>query len=252
MTGRGWLVCVDPLKLGEFGRDRFDPMRFRWLLAEWGKRIHHVLGWEESQWFDAFLCWTAGEGEDPKKLTFEPLHFEGMERRSGLLPAWIEWVSRFNVALRDDNFIEATAYAAQAAAFYIPPFEDRVDFEHAHRGRSARKRKDEAEKRAALLKQNELERAAAPERIRREFCNQFRDVAGNPFRPVAADPAWFTPTVLAIGTAIYDDRAFDRLPILADALEEAGCTSADLLLHCRQPGDHVRGCWAVDLILGKE
>ena len=78
-----------------------------------------------------------------------------------------------------------------------------------------------------------------------------RDIFGNPFRPVVADPAWLTPTVVSIAEAIYRDRAFDRLPILADALEEAGCTNADLLLHCRQPGEHVRGCWAVDLVLGK-
>ena len=79
----------------------------------------------------------------------------------------------------------------------------------------------------------------------------FRDIFGNPFRPVAADPAWLTPTVQSIAAAIYEDRAFDRLPILADALEEAGCTNADVLLHCRQPAEHVRGCWVVDLMLGK-
>ena len=52
--------------------------------------------------------------------------------------------------------------------------------------------------------------------------------------------------------SIYDDRAFDRLPILADALEDAGCDKADILNHCRQPGEHVRGCWVVDLVLGKD
>jgi hypothetical protein len=55
-----------------------------------------------------------------------------------------------------------------------------------------------------------------------------------------------------LAQAIYDDRAFDRLPILADALEEAGCDTADILAHCRGPGPHVRGCWVVDLILGKQ
>ena len=64
--------------------------------------------------------------------------------------------------------------------------------------------------------------------------------------------AWLTATVRSIAAAIDRDRAFDRLPILADALEEAGCTNADVLLHCRQPGEHVRGCWVVDLVLGKE
>jgi hypothetical protein len=63
--------------------------------------------------------------------------------------------------------------------------------------------------------------------------------------------AWNNGIVVKIAQGIYDDRAFDRLPILADALEEAGCTNADILNHCRQPGEHVRGCWVVDLLLGK-
>jgi hypothetical protein len=69
---------------------------------------------------------------------------------------------------------------------------------------------------------------------------------------VACDQHGLNNTVIALAEAIYDERAFDRLPILADALEEAGCTNADILNHCRQPGEHVRGCWVVDLILGKE
>jgi hypothetical protein len=73
-----------------------------------------------------------------------------------------------------------------------------------------------------------------------------------PFRPVALDSAWRTSNVTALAQAIYDDRAFDRLPILADALEDGGCDNADILNHCRQPGEHVRGCWVVDLVLGKE
>ena len=79
-----------------------------------------------------------------------------------------------------------------------------------------------------------------------------RDIFGNPFRPIAVAPEWLTSTVLALATGIYADRAFDRMPILADALEEAGCENANMLLHCRQPGEHVRGCWVVDLVLGKE
>lgn len=78
-----------------------------------------------------------------------------------------------------------------------------------------------------------------------------RDIFGNPFRPVTVDPAWRTSTVVSLAQGIYDERAFDRLPILADALEDAGCTNADMLNHCRQPGDHVRGCWCVDLLLDK-
>jgi hypothetical protein len=65
------------------------------------------------------------------------------------------------------------------------------------------------------------------------------------------DPAWLTSTVVQLASGIYEDRAFDRLPILADALMDAGCDHPDVLAHCRSDGPHVRGCWVVDLLLGK-
>jgi len=77
------------------------------------------------------------------------------------------------------------------------------------------------------------------------------DVFGNPFRTIAVNPAWLTSDVLALAEGIYQERAFDRMPILADALQDAGCGNEDILNHCRQPGEHVRGCWVVDLLLGK-
>jgi hypothetical protein len=80
----------------------------------------------------------------------------------------------------------------------------------------------------------------------------FRDVFANPFRPVVLDHSWLTPKAVALAQQIYDNRAFDRLPVLAGALEEAGCQDEDTLAHCRAPGPHVRGCWVVDLILDKE
>jgi hypothetical protein len=82
-------------------------------------------------------------------------------------------------------------------------------------------------------------------------CGLIRCIFGNPFRPVAVDPSWLTSTVVALARGIYDDRAFDRLPILADALQDAGCDSDSVLSHCRTAGPHARGCWVVDLLLGK-
>ena len=79
-----------------------------------------------------------------------------------------------------------------------------------------------------------------------------RDIAGNPFRPVAFMPEWRTSTVAGLAGAIYAGRAFADLPILADALEDAGCDAAELLAHCRDTTlTHVRGCWALDLVLGR-
>jgi hypothetical protein len=76
----------------------------------------------------------------------------------------------------------------------------------------------------------------------------------NPFRPVVLDPVWITcngGTVVKVAQAIYDERRFHDLPVLADALEEAGCHNAEILGHLRGGGEHVRGCWAVDLLLNK-
>lgn len=92
-----------------------------------------------------------------------------------------------------------------------------------------------------------------------QLCALLRDCIGNPYRPISINSAWQTPTILSLAQAAYDNRNLpdgtledDRLTILADALEEAGCQDADILGHLRSPGPHVRGCWALDLVLGKE
>jgi hypothetical protein len=79
-----------------------------------------------------------------------------------------------------------------------------------------------------------------------------RDIFGSPFRLVRVQPHWLSRDVRALAHLVHDARTFERLPILTDALEDAGCDNADLLGHLRGPGPHVRGCWAVDLLLGKE
>ncbi|MDY3554484.1 hypothetical protein R5W24_003608 [Gemmata sp. JC717] len=79
-----------------------------------------------------------------------------------------------------------------------------------------------------------------------------RDIFGNPFQPVAFSPAWRTETAVSLAQRMYESRDFSAMPILADALQDAGCDDAELLTHCRGPGPHVRGCWVVDLVLGKE
>lgn len=81
------------------------------------------------------------------------------------------------------------------------------------------------------------------------------DVAGHIFHTFVADPGWLgheQGTVLSLARTIYDEGAFDRLPILADALEDAGCTDAVVLAHCRGDGPHVRGCWVLDRLLSLE
>ena len=85
-----------------------------------------------------------------------------------------------------------------------------------------------------------------------------REVAGNPFRPPTADPRWLTPNVVDLARTVYEERELPsgeldrtRLAVLADALLDAGCDDEEILDHCRSEGPHVRGCWAVDLLLEK-
>jgi hypothetical protein len=89
----------------------------------------------------------------------------------------------------------------------------------------------------------------------RRCCDLLRDVAGDPSRATPAiDPAWLTwndGIVKRLAEGIYAERRFEDMGVLADALEEAGCDSEEVLSHLRRPGPHARGCWLVDLLTGR-
>jgi hypothetical protein len=89
-------------------------------------------------------------------------------------------------------------------------------------------------------------------RIKVEQAQLIREIFGNPFRPIILEPSWLTSTVHSLAQGIYEEKTFDRMPTLANALQDAGCDNEDILNHCRQPGEHCRGCWLVDLLLGKK
>ncbi|MBN9523044.1 hypothetical protein J0H58_31780 [bacterium] len=78
-----------------------------------------------------------------------------------------------------------------------------------------------------------------------------RDITGNPLAPTVFTNDWRTEAVVALARGIYEERLYERMPVLADALEEAGCHQPQVLEHCRGPALHIRGCWVVDLVLGK-
>jgi hypothetical protein len=95
----------------------------------------------------------------------------------------------------------------------------------------------------------------AHRRERHAQADLLREIVGNPSRPVAVEPAWLTwggGAVPKMAHAVLADGRFSDLPILADALEEAGCLDKDILAHLRGPGPHARGCWAVDALLGQK
>jgi hypothetical protein len=107
----------------------------------------------------------------------------------------------------------------------------------------------------------EAQRHAVHEREMLACCDLVREILGNPFRRMVVEPAWLTDSVRHLALAIYECHSFEDMPILADALEDAGCRQPALLDHCRlppapvregsEPVGHVRGCWVLDLLLGK-
>ena len=91
-----------------------------------------------------------------------------------------------------------------------------------------------------------------PPRESAEQCKLLRCIFGNPFHPVEFDPNWLTSTVRELAATAYESREFGTLPVLADALQDAGCDDETVLGHLRGPGPHARGCWVLDAILGKQ
>jgi hypothetical protein len=82
-------------------------------------------------------------------------------------------------------------------------------------------------------------------------CALLREVFGNPFQRIRISRRWLTPKVKQLSEQIYAESSFDQLRMLADALEEAGCSDGEIVRHCRSDGPHVKGCWAIDLLLAR-
>jgi hypothetical protein len=239
MTETEWLSCDQPQDLASFARSRLDARRFRWLAADWGSRIRQVFEPDDLLWFDAFALWVAGTGPHPTELCHRPEFFPMDRPRPETF-----WARACAVAIRQNDPLSAAAYAGVSASEDYP-FMPQPDFAHAHRGRAAAKR-------AADKAREDAHREAKAEhaiRVRQDFCDQFRDVAGSPFRHAVVRAEWRTSNVVALAQGIRMESAYDRMPMLADAIQAAGCEDDQLLDHCRGKGPHVRGCWVVELLL---
>jgi hypothetical protein len=246
MTEAEWLACADPEQMLDFLHGKASERKLRLFAVACCRRVWHLLSDSSREGVDVI------EHFAERQTTSEQLAQvhraarrkvrDASDRSQKLPPRSLE----SDLAYRDsqqallvlyaaaptDGFVGMVAlYSSQCAcrelAGYRPTYDE-----------------------AAFLAWHQLVDADMALQA-----NVLRDVCGNPFRPVSANPNWLTwngGIVPKLAQAIYDERRFQDLPILADALEEAGCTNADLLDHCRRPGEHFRGCWAVDLPLGKK
>jgi len=246
MTEAEWLACVDPTPMLEFLRGRASDRKLRLFACACVRRAWHLLLDERSRVAVSLAERHADHPMDEverdavRDAAFQAAGdiAEQQRARNGGRPLDTPF---------DPLYRESWMYlkAANAATLAV--------------GETATDAAANVPNRSAVALQLERhghipERERAQTAWREERTPQaalLRDIFGNPFRPASLVPAWRTETVLAMARGIYEERAFDRMPILADSLQDAGCTDEDVLGHCRGPGPHARGCWVVDLILGK-
>jgi hypothetical protein len=212
MTEAEWPACTDPQKMLEFLRGKAGGRKLRLFAVACCRRVWPQL--TGPFWREAVeRSERLAEGQaGPEELAILPAR------------VWEEWRLPADAAARLAVSVELDAGAAWEVA------------------------------RVASWANPHLSRAA--EQLAQ--CQLVRDIFGNPFRPVAVAPAWLTPQVVALAQATYEQRTLPAgtldlacLAVLADALEEAGCTEQALLSHLRSAGPHIRGCWALDLLLGE-
>ena len=255
MTEQEWLECTDPTPMLEFLRSKANERKVRLFACACIRRIWHFLPDEPTQAavhiFERIADEQATEQEFAKaKKAADDAEDSAMD---GLANAVAHSLSFFVDSIESEQYQEdaliriagsasATADAVGANSAIA------IEREAPQRGPG-----EFLSETIYRMGQEAAEIAKATEKVGQ--ANVLREIVGNPFCYVGLNPewlAWRDGTIPKMAQAIYEDRAFDYLPVLADALEEAGCIDANILAHCRKPGPHVRGCWVVDLLLGKE
>jgi hypothetical protein len=241
MTQAEWLACADPLRMQEFLRGRGSERRWRLLSCACCRRVWHLLADERSrQGVEATERFADGF------LSREELRRAG----SAAYQAWWE------TEPRDDDDEDHPRYDPHhgQALFCAANAVVRLTGTGEHAGSEG----VASEVRRAVWFASEDQRAAEEDE-RKAQCALVRDLFDDPFHPLALDSAWRTPDVLSLARAAYQERILPsgvleraRLALLADALEDAGCTDEVILAHLRGEGPHVRGCWALDLVTGKQ
>jgi hypothetical protein len=236
MTEEEWNGCNDPEQMLEFLRGKASDRKLRLFAVACCRRIWNLLPDE--------ACRQAVEVAER--------FADGMCGEQELQAATD---AAYHSAEENENAIAGQSFAAQAGIYFARRAAAYAAIPSAHEAGvcAARRLHTAAVGAAGDPNTHRTARQAASADVCQYRITLLRDIFGPPcFRPVDSDSSWRTEIVTNLAQAIYSDKAFDRLPILADALEEAGCTNAELLSHCRGRGPHVRGCWALDLVLGKE
>ena len=246
MTEAEWLACDNPAPMLEFLRRKASDRKLRLFAVACCRRVWSSLEHEEfrdavrkAEFFADGLVDQAEmlQAHEKARPIFVTLH-DGKDNGPG-------------AALTASAFPSApkSIWERIADALDDPWWEDEMD--KGDRLAPALVTARHAARAAAYLQGEHVLDSPATIAEHREQTALVHCLFGNPFRPRPERAAWLTREVWALADGIYTERAFDRMPLLADALEASGCTNADTVEHCRSGGEHARGCWVLDLLLGK-
>jgi hypothetical protein len=225
MDEREWLTCEDPDRVLRFLGKKYSPRKLRLFAVACCRTVWHILGdagRRAVQVAESFADRQISR-DDLDEAGDAALSGEGSRGPPSGCGLDLEFNPAYSLALWDP-LKAATETSAYAAGWAV--------------GSKKKRAKWEAD--------------FASERAR--HCFLLREVIGNPFHPVHLPPevlTWQDGTVVRMAEGIYEERRVTDLPVLADALEDAGCDNADILNHCRGGGEHVRGCWVIDLLTGR-
>jgi hypothetical protein len=233
MTEVEWLTCTDRLPMLAFLRGKASDRKLRLFALACCARVSHLLQEEEGQEAITYVERYAEGAIKPNTLRKRLRRLESARQRR-IKPYSPQWFANLVVEqVVSPSAVLTPDQGSQFVTFALPASAD-----HPHGGE-------------AWMVASREENAS--------LCKVLRDLFGNPFRPVAVERAWLTAAGQELAQAAYEQRLLpsdeldpERLAVLADALEEAGCTDPAILSHLRGPGPHVRGCWCVDLLLSKE
>jgi hypothetical protein len=229
MTENEWLACTDPERMLEFLKGKVSERKLRLFAAACCRRIWHLI---QSKYHRRTVemaerfadrkavrieLWESYQ-RSIRRGTSEKGNFDPAGEGEGFDEMLVPWPSNVIISIAEYSAYDAADGASHACA----------DLAAWTRPKGVR----------------EEERTAQAHLLRCIF-------GPSPFRSATLPPDWLTPCVVSVARKAYDEMDFIAMPILAYALEEGGCTDAELLGHLRGPGPHVRGCWVVDLLLGK-
>jgi hypothetical protein len=245
MTEAKWLACTDPQRLLDFLRDKASARKLRLFAVACCRRVSHRIRQPVGR----------------QAVEVAEKFADGLARKRELKAAQLAAAQAADFPAKRQAFqVSAAAWAAAYAA-------DADAFAAAEEASGAAREASLSRAELQCRSRMKVTWPPDPEQVRaraeavwgresRAQCALLREIFGPlPFREIHLPPSWLkwnSCTIPKLARSIYEGGVFGDLPVLADALEEAGCTDEGVLTHWREGGGHARGCWVLDLLLGKE